>query len=114
MRPSDAAAAAVTAFIVLLATLAHWLTAFFSFNEGSVRARWHMQVSWMERMIADLGHEKAMLEIKVSELKNDLEDSAAEKARLAAENAMLRMDNWRLSPPPPANPNAWRGSIILD
>jgi hypothetical protein len=73
LPPAEAVVSAGTAILFLLATLASWIAQTFEFNEESLRARWHMQVSGMERMIADLGREKSALERRISELEEALE-----------------------------------------
>lgn len=63
---------AATAFVVLLLALASWNGHNFEFQELSLRARWHMQVSWMKRMIDDLDSEKMRLERQVADLTEQL------------------------------------------
>lgn len=98
---------AAFAVVVLIVAIVQWIV---MTNEAEVVNRiscCRQQESEMERVISRLAHEKAMLESRVAILD-------AENDKLAEERDILWSENRKLRPAPVGNPNAWRGSILLD
>ena len=73
------------------------------------RLRADLEAIWKKR-VWDLRNEKSAL---IGELA-DLQIRTARLAALEEENAILWEEYRKLRPAPPVNPNAWRGSILLD
>lgn len=104
----------IQSFVMLMGGIG-LLCAYYEEREREMREslRLDLEAVWKGRVL-DLDAKNFSLGMDMATLKRRADLLDRENDALAAENAMLRMDNWRLSPPPPANPNAWRGSIILD
>jgi hypothetical protein len=97
--------------VVMLLSGIGLLCTYYEERERDLRS--DLEAIWKKR-VSDLNVKNFCLGQDMATLKRRADLLDRENDALAAENAMLRMDNWRLTPPPPANPNAWRGSIILD
>lgn len=93
--------------VILIGAIVHWVCMTDEAQLVNLMARWRQQESGMERMIAELGSEKAALESRVALLD-------AENDKLAEENEILWRENRKLRPAPVGNPNAWQGTILLD